>query len=525
MVGAKRDLNDGEPATDELATDDPAAGRLPAWLPFGRSPRGWLWAGAAVAASLVLLVQQSATDDEAGDLAKLAAEAQPPLADGPMAEAPLDDRAFIARDSGASGRVSVGELPAEERAVAPTPYYAQPREDDRVLGRFSFSPTEDAAIRPPGFAAAESEEVALQPAATPVLFAKVGLRREAIQEGLVTRVLAENAIKVDAAAEPEGFAVVSELGDALRKQSKTRTVDRETYRQSVIDNVRQNFDAGPTDEAESAPNLAAGLAGDAPADDSEVLVIDAPAAQVAGFFEQLRLDTLNCPTLSVEIAEPSNSSRRVVSSSLGPQSGDGDGDGLAAATPPLPAGPAPGAVEQWYFYNRRSARPSASPSRGSRARRMAGPLPTEGQAFRVDRLELGDAAGVFDQPLRQQRFGLDRSRVPGDQRTERQLGVLDGPVAPNAPPTPSAASSVAKPPPARRRINIPPPTDPSARVQALVLVCVDPADTKAKGDGRPSDAQGVAEAVPAIPLPASTPVEPATPLSPPTAESAPEGRR
>lgn len=387
------------------------------WLPLGRSSRGWLWAGAAVAASLLIVLQYRAPEEEIGAIAKLAAEAAAPTRTEPPA--------LTARPRGATGTTDAESL--EE--VAPSDAAAAEFDDLRGLASEVTPPppplSRSSSSSSPPLPSAPAR-VAAAAAPAPLMVARVGLRREAIEQDLVARVLADNQIAI-------------ERGDA------------------------------PSDPAAGAKP------------DEEVLLIDAPAAQVAGFLEQLRVDALNCTTLSVELPTQRSDVSAISAGSAfdlvaeeaaADEAATQDGATRAAESPPEAD-----TLTQWRQYNQRASGPAA-PVTKSRRQQPGRAAPMPGQATRLGRGQLEGVTAVLRQ-------------APSPGAAAHQSAATFGVAAGRWP--------------SRRASRLPAPSDPTARVQALVLITCQPGVT---GDALAQASEAAdAEASPAEPAgPAAAPV-------------------
>ena len=242
------------------SSEDAAPTAVPTRLPFGRSPRAWLWAGLAVAAALMLTVVLPDGNESGPTVAGLkapasAAPAAAALDDSGLAEmeaalpaappAPAMT-ASSPTDSGPAGVVaSLDGLADESLALA---------EEAEESPRFGFVP-------PSLSAATES----------PQLFVRVQLRDEAFNNRFVDRVLTENGFLVEPAADEEP--------------------DAEMPRPAVSSSSRSR-------RSESLPVAELGDRARSPSD-ADVLMVDGQAPQVAACLNYLKNDALNCVSIYV----------------------------------------------------------------------------------------------------------------------------------------------------------------------------------------------------------------------------------
>lgn len=402
------------------------------WTPWSGSPRRWVYAGMAVAAALLVMVLSPESPDNApSDLAKLdpAAVDPPPALALEMEAAPAAATLPAAETMPAAD--TMDDAIAEAAPAAPPP----PLQLGRAAvtdGRIESATTSDAAAttdstprsaaaRPaPAPATGEPAAAARQvkeSADPPVIVVRVQLRPEAYREQLVNRVLATQGIAVESEPRRQSLARAEAAEPAEQDEA-----DAVATRGSILSNT---LTALRTNElGRRAAELAASSS---PA--ADVLVLDAPASQFAAALDVLSNDFANCNSLLVC---PSDESDAVSPEKLS-----------RAGSEPLGVA-APQDEADWRGYNRSGGRP----------RRRAA-------------------------PLRQQKLA-PQSPAQAYQLAADELATLQA-----TPPAKASTNSDADGFATRSRgarsfsfaapQQLPPPTDSSLRVQALVIVEPDPA--------------------------------------------------
>ena len=336
----------------------------PSGWSFGRSPRSWAWAGLAVAAALLVMVFDPTEQAHEADIALVKAPVpaaemraelpevrnnltqKPPLVLRAPASAAVRDEleerfddiepsARLAHQpSSRNGAIAARELEAElavDPSAAPTTALPAAESDadrgiaatDSAMLRSDPLPSEAA----PGAMAGINNE-SIDPARNLALLpqqivVEVGLRGETLPKKSIDKLLLSNSITVSTQA-PDDLATFDSLFvNAGSNQTANRFI-RDGQAQIASDRFGDSFGGGgfggggaKLGKSKSAPSKAAqeetnnraasgkSAFGLAPTDASEqeqldVLLIEAPANQVATFLSQLADDTDNTRTLACE---------------------------------------------------------------------------------------------------------------------------------------------------------------------------------------------------------------------------------
>lgn len=387
-------------------------------LPFGRSPRGWLWAGLAVAASLAMVAfLPDASEQRGRDIAKQDAAASDNMASeeaggerGAENRAPAEMRAAPALpDELADELADSAPRPdaLARRGAAPAAPGASPASPTPLAMRESSPEAEEP---PPDAAEFGFAEATIE---APLIVVRVKLNPRAYQQRLV-----------DTVCSNQGIAVEPTTGDPLAESARSR-------RSLVVSNARSNLQQ----EIPAAPANSA-VAAAAENRRAQVLVVEAPAPQLAAVLNDLRNDVFNCPSIVVTppvaaqaaAGEGAENADSTAAESVA-------GEDANAAEPP---------AQQWLGYNRFTpivSLPEAKTRPQTTTQWQSRPQAFPGNAYRLQQGELRQLAEESRAGDAATRWSMTRRGV--DSRF-RQAGAADA--------------------------KLPAPTDPSGYVQALVIV-------------------------------------------------------
>jgi anti-sigma factor RsiW len=318
----------GSAAGDSVAAGGDSLADLHPRLTIGRSIRGWVWAGLATAAGLAIVAFESSSNRDAqlpDTVAQRAVEAV--------------DQAKPAPDAGTVAMAGKQDAPAEPAAPAPqaivaAPQASTPAASDLATDKSSARGGEDrygeSAASASSFAARrefDNESLAggrggaasASNTAVGLLVVHVDVKPEAYEQRAFDRVLARNGITIEDSANDESktLAAKSELSKDALPQLSARG-------------------AAPTNApASQSAQVAAGRLerqlsdGSAATENTDLVLVEAPAAQIQSCLEELRRDDHNYAGVAVD--EDQTDTNQTVTESLRD---------------------APAAKENWGQYNR-----------------------------------------------------------------------------------------------------------------------------------------------------------------------------
>jgi hypothetical protein len=259
LQSAERRLLSGEP--DRSSTPRSSGG-----LTLGRSPRGWLWAAAAIAAAVFLMVSQRPDQNLQVASAPKPAEAAPRVAGEsslPELRAPVDAAASA-------------PMLADERAPLAEPLVAAETvlDSDRPVSSSGVEGLE----RGGGFGGGGGR-LGVEFDSPPVIV-RVGLRPEAFENRFVDAVLSSSGIVV----EPTPAVLVNYFREAERRLGRTAARRADEGLEAVGE---------VSDDKRLDQRLDQRL---------ELVLVDAPIPQVVDAVSMLNRDFFNCVSLQVEPA-------------------------------------------------------------------------------------------------------------------------------------------------------------------------------------------------------------------------------
>ncbi|MEM8864019.1 MAG: zf-HC2 domain-containing protein [Planctomycetota bacterium] len=406
------------------SADSQSAGGAFASLPFGRSRRGWAWAAAAVAASLLLVVfspdqpqpGQADIDVLARNDVEVADSSTVNALAAAGADAPLEM-------SAASDSLEAATTESAITPDAPAPIVAFTDGADESGSRENRLGAEYFTADPS------------------LLVVRVELRNEAFRRNHFDQVLMTQGITVAPSAAED--AAPASLDENDSQQQVAASAPPAANGQST---AARAF-AFATNNRQSL--------GDTEAD---VLVVDAPASQFAACLDDLKNDFQNCNAILVcpsgeapladvrsNQADKRSSAMRRKAANKSAASGDGEP-----------------ALEQWFGYNRSGTAGQAKAMQPSNlakqsARKSGGSAQQPARAYRVS----GSQRQQLPRSIEEN--ALSGGGFGGSGGFDSGLESADGIRSPVA-----RDSSVVSESETTREI--PPPTDESSRVQAIVIV-------------------------------------------------------
>lgn len=455
-AGGQRDSSQSAgPVDAERTTERESLVRLP----FGRSPRSWIWAGLAVAAALVVMVN-SQPEDEARNVAairKPAAEAQ----EGPLEISALP--AIESRDEGLPASEIRRELPrsgGEELAdalIASEEATIEASEEEMLAAE----PLPESGPAPAPASVAAPLVTAVPPPVSrftfeasqptegtpPQLVVLVQLRPEAYRNNFVDALLKTQGIAVENVA----AARVPMTPDGSRNQPGLASDASQNQPRGAIPSRTRSASPRlslPADESSDLATSGRAPTPAPPASETDLLVVDAPAAQLAACLNELKNDSKNCISVFVCPTDQPTS----------PSTTDGEAaskPGRAAKA--LPSGGGVGGAatmanrsaqsQPWQIYNRAAPAPEQHTPKGESLLQFL-PIQNTQQNASLPRAYRLQGSPTTTHGRHVQTLDTDALR----------LGELRQQAASTRGPTPSLAAS------------LPPPTDPATQVQAL-LIC------------------------------------------------------
>ena len=389
-----------------------------------RSVRRWVWAGLAVAASLLFVVFGDRPDGV--DIVKETALAEP-AAEVRDELSRLDDRAggdisfgaemeiAASDESGASGVRELDTLDGLELAMeAPASPPVLPPASVPVA-RTRSQPT-------PSFAPSSSPDAANE-IAPPQAVVRLGLERDALTNNAFERVLNVNGIAFDTIEPPSG--VTSQLAAAgIELQSLGRRADREAETSggaAFADGLSTDrgiggggAGLGGGGAATRAPLIVSNSGRFVPQSDKavELVLVDAEPLQLEQCLACFNDDTSNFNSVTIEPTETLERRQKAVADSF---------YGLQQDQ-----------VAPWQRYNRAGPVANAAPQRFSKSRSSGvkgEPAPGQANAFAGRAYRFTPQSGQLD--IAEQSAPLSSLPAEGEQRSAAEPSIVSGRAAAN----------------------------------------------------------------------------------------------